>query len=133
MCAKLDFLLLSEEIGAVEFLGIPLHYFSFYQAGMKVNGYRIGDFGYVSDIQKIEPSLYPLLEGVKTLVVSALRPEPSEFHLSFDEAVTFSKGVGAKEVWITHMGHFINHERINESLPPHMRAAYDGLQLEFHV
>ncbi len=131
LSAQLEFHILTKDIGDTEFLGIRMHYFSYSQGGMKVTGFRIGDFAYVSDIRDYDESIYQELKGVRTLVLSALRPEPTKLHLSFDEAVAFSKRVGAHQTWLTHLGHFLDHEKANALLPQEVRLAYDGLILEF--
>ncbi len=129
--AKFDFFPLDHDAGIVEFLGIEMGYCHFYQTQMKVTGYRIGDFAYISDIQKYENSIFTALKGVKTLVLSALKPEASPFHLSFEEAIAFSKWTGAEKTYITHVGHFLDHEAMNNLLPAGFEIAYDGLTLEF--
>lgn len=131
LSAKFDFFPFDEDIGETEFLGLPIGYCNFYQANMKVSGYRVGDFAYISDIQKYEESIFTALKGVHQLVLSALRPEASPFHLSFEEAIAFSKWVGAKETYITHLGHFSDHEEMQAMLPHGFHIAYDGLKLEF--
>lgn len=129
--AKLDFSILPQERGKVEFLGLPVRYCSFSQASMKVTGFRFGDFAYISDIRNFDEPIFETLQGVRKLVLSSLKPENSPFHLSFDEARAFAKRVGASETWLTHLGHFIDHDEGNALLPPEMRIAYDGLTLEF--
>ncbi len=129
--AKLDFFPFDKEMGEVEFLGIKIGYCNFYQSSMKVSGFRIGNFAYISDIQRYEESVFDCLKGVDKLVLSALRPEASPFHFSFEEAVAFSKWTGAKMTYITHVGHFLDHDAMNDLLPSDVRVAYDGLQLEF--
>jgi phosphoribosyl 1,2-cyclic phosphate phosphodiesterase len=131
LSAKLDFIPFDGDQGEVEFLGIKINYCNFYQSVMKVSGFRIGEFAYISDIQKYETSVFDALKGVKTLVLSALRPEPNPFHLSFEEAITFSRKVGADQTWLTHLGHFLDHEAMNEMLPVGFKVAYDGLKVEF--
>lgn len=131
LSAKLDVCVLDQEAGEVEFLGVAIGYCSFTQGGMKVTGFRVGEFAYISDIKQFDDSIFASLEGVRTLVLSALQPGTSPFHLSFQEAALFAKRVGAQETWITHVGHFHDHESFNAQLPPQIRMAYDGLTLEF--
>lgn len=131
LSAKLEFLPLGGDFGETEFLGLRVGYSTFFQGGMKVTGFRLGNFAYISDIQKYDDAIFASLEGVRILVLSALRPEPSPFHFSFEEAAYFAKRVGAHETWVTHMGHFFSHDDLNALLPPQVRVAYDGLKLEF--
>jgi phosphoribosyl 1,2-cyclic phosphate phosphodiesterase len=129
--AKLDYTVLDGDKGKTEFLGIPISYCSYIQGSMKVTGFRVGDFAYISDIREYDESIFPVLHGVRKLVLSSLKPETSPFHLSFEEATAFASRVGAQETWITHLGHFIDHDAGNALLPPQVRLAYDGLKLEF--
>lgn len=131
LSAKFDFFPFDDEMGEAEFLGLKIGYCNFYQTNMKVSGFRVGDFAYISDIQKYDDSIFTGLKGVRKLVLSALRPEASPFHLSFEEAVYFSKWVGAKETYITHVGHFFDHDAMQAMLPAHFHIGYDGLTLEF--
>ena len=131
LSAKLDFQPFDSSVGQATFLGFNIQYCSFIQGGMKVTGFRLGDFAYISDIHKYDDSIFEALEGVRVLVLSALRPEPSPFHLSFEEAASFSQRVQAEETWITHVGHFADHEALNALLPSGIRMAYDGLKVEF--
>ena len=130
--ARFDFQVLPEELtGKVEFLGFPIAYGTYYQGGMRVNGFRLGDFAYVSDIRDFDDSIFEMLEGVKILALSALRIEPSEVHLNFEEAVAFAEKCKAEQTWITHLSHFVDHDKGNELFPPNIKMAYDGLQLDF--
>jgi phosphoribosyl 1,2-cyclic phosphate phosphodiesterase len=125
--AKLDWTRFDEEQGEIEFLGLKIGYCNFMQNDMTVTGFRFGDFAYISDIQRYDSSIFHALKGVKRLVLSALRHDASPFHLSFEEATAFARQVGAKETWITHVGHTHDHEAMNALLPPDIRIAYDGL------
>lgn len=131
MSAKFDFTVLEGEMGTAKYLGKEIGYCSYKQNDMKVTGYRFGDFAYISDINEFDESIFTGLKGVKWLVISALRPEESPFHLSFEEAVRFIDRVEAERAWITHVGHFIDHEAMNALLPQHVQVGYDGLKIEF--
>lgn len=131
MDTQLDFQILKDDFGKVDFQGIPLCYFSYSQAGMKVTGYRVGTFAYVSDIRKYSDEVLEALQGVEILVLSALRFSASEMHFSVDEAIAFARKVGAKKTWLTHIAHDLDHEKTNELLPPDIRMGYDGLEITF--
>ena len=126
---RFTFLPLSEDAGQVEVQGIQLSYFSYRQSGMKVTGYRFGDFAYVTDIRDYASSLFDSLQGVRILVISALRKEPSPVQFSLEEAIEFSQKVGSEQTWITHISHSMEHEETELTLPPNVRMGYDGLHL----
>lgn len=119
--------------GYVEFLGIPLRYMTYEQGGMLVNGFRFGNFAYISDIRHYPETIFEDLQGIETLVISCLRYEPSVLHFNVEEAVGFSKKVGASQAWFTHIAHELDHELTNSRLPPNYQLAYDGLEIDFEI
>lgn len=131
LTARLDLHVLEGHRGEVEFQGVRIRYISYSQVGMHVNGYRFGPFAYISDIRQYPDTIFEDLRGVKILVVSALRTTSSPMHFSVDEAVEFSKRVGAEQTWLTHIAHDLDHEQTNAHLPPNVRMAYDGLEINF--
>lgn len=127
---KVDLVELQEERGEVVFEGLRFKYFTYEQVKMKVNGFRTGNFAYVTDIHDYPESIFEDLQGVENLVLSALRFTPSHIHFTVDEAVDFAHKVGAKQTWLTHIAHELQHEHTNAYLPPDVRMGYDGLEIE---
>lgn len=128
---QMEMHLLEEDQGEVDFLGIKVGYCSYFQGNMKVTGFRVGNFAYISDIKEYDPSLFVALQGVETLVVSALFEESSPLHLSLDEAIDFSKKVGARQAYITHISHKMEYESVSKKLPLNIRLAFDGMEIAF--
>ena len=93
-------------------------------------GFRIGSIAYLTDLSKIPEDSMPLLEGVESLVLSALREEPHPTHLSFDQAVDLSQRIGAQRTWFTHFAHGTKHEILERRFPSGMQPAWDGLRLD---
>ena len=133
LTAQLELHLLEKDRGEAHFLGHKVGYVSYSQVGMKVNGFRLGSFAYISDIREYDDSVFDALQGVETLILSALRAESSPLHLSLDEAVAFARKVGAKQTYLTHIAHAVEHVTVNQTLPPDVQLGYDGLQLEFSL
>lgn len=128
---KLDFHFFDGERGCQNIEGIPFQYVTFSQVGMKVNGFKIGNLAYISDIKEFPNTLYDDLQGSETLIVSALRKEENPIHFNLDEAIDFSRKVGAKRTWLTHIAHELEHEATNRELPNGVQLAYDGLEVPF--
>ena len=126
---KFDFEILEGNEGSVTVAGLDWRYFSYAQAGMKVTGYRYKDLSYVTDLSDYDDTIYESLEGTKTLVLSALRFEPSPVHLSIPEAIAFAERVGAEQTYLIHIAHEIDHDTSDDLLPPNMHLAYDGLRI----
>lgn len=123
--------ILEQTEGETVFEGIKIRYITYEQTGMQVNGFRFGNFAYVSDIHHYPESIFLALEGVETLVISALRHTRSYAHFSIEEAIQFANRVGATCTWLTHISHDLDHEATNACLPHNVRMAYDGLELSF--
>ena len=121
--------ILDEASGFINFAGLPLTYLSYRQAMMQVLGFRMGNFAYITDIQEHAEDVIEKLQGVETLVVSALRWTKSSVHFTIDEAVAFSEKVGAKKTYFTHIAHELDHDSTNRVLPKNIQLAYDGLEL----
>lgn len=97
---------------------------------LQVFGYRIGDFAYLTDVKTIEESEIKKLEGVRVLVVNALRIEAHHSHFNLQEALEFIELVGPQQAYLTHISHRMGfHAEVEKSLPDHVRLAYDNLIL----
>ena len=128
---KLHLELLPDVAGKVVFEGLPVQYVTYMQGGMSVNGFRIGNLAYLSDIREYSNSIFENLIGVQYLIISALRYTSSPLHFSVDEAIDFAKELKADRVWLTHISHELDHSLTNAYLPKNMCLAYDGLEIEF--
>ncbi len=129
---NLEITLFPEAEGEVNFEGLRIGSFTYKQSGMLVNGLRLGELAFLTDIKEYDSSIFEFLKGIKILIISALRFTPSHFHLTVDEAVDFALKSGAEKVWLTHIAHELDHEKTNAYLPEHIRLCYDGLEIEFN-
>lgn len=127
--ARLDLQQFPSDRGEVNFLGQKIKYVTYEQCGMGVNGFVIGNLAYMSDIKIYPETIFEDIQGVDQLIISALRFTPSDFHFTVDEAIDFSKKVGAKKTWLTHIAHELDHEKTNAYLPANIQLAYDGLEI----
>jgi len=84
---------------------------------------------YCTDVSAIPPETYPLLRGLGTFVLDALRHRHHPTHLSLAESVDIAERVAARRTYFVHMAHDLPHEETNAALPDGMRLAHDGLTL----
>ena len=98
---------------------------------LKIFGYRINNFAYITDCSAISDNELKKLEGLKVLVINALRIRPHPTHFNLQEAIEISKRVKPKRTFFTHLTHDILHDKINSTLPKRIELAYDGL--EFNI
>jgi phosphoribosyl 1,2-cyclic phosphate phosphodiesterase len=112
-------------LGGVEIVPVPL-----FHGRLPVLGFRIGSFAYLTDCNCIPDASWPLLDGVRTVILDALRHRPHSTHFSVSEALAASKRLGAERTYFTHICHDLGHAETNAHLPAGVELAYDGLVLE---
>jgi len=115
-------------IGAATFMPVPLLHGS-----RTILGYRIGSFAYMTDCSAIPDTSWPLLKGVKTIILDALRPRPHPTHLSLDQALAVVEQLKPERALFTHMCHDLPHAETCARLPPAVQLAYDGLTFEIDL
>ena len=97
---------------------------------LPVLGFRIGSFAYLTDCNLIPETSWPLLDGVTTVIVDALRRRPHSTHFNVDQAIDVVKRLGATRAYFTHITHDLGHAETNASLPRGVELAYDGLEID---
>ena len=115
-------------LGGVRVVPIPL-----WHGRMPVLGFRFGRFAYLTDCNRLDDAAWPLLEGVDTLVVDALRERPHPTHFTVAEAVAVIEKVAPRRALLTHMTHDLGHAATSARLPAGVELAYDGLVLDVDV
>jgi phosphoribosyl 1,2-cyclic phosphate phosphodiesterase len=112
-------------LGGVEFVPIPLMHGS-----RQILGYRLGFFAYLTDCNGIPEGSWPLLDGVRTLVLDALRDRPHPTHFSVTEALAVIERLAPERAYLTHICHDLPHAATCARLPSGVQLAYDGLVLD---
>lgn len=110
--------------------GVPVLPLSFEHGFLRVFGYRFGPLAYITDAKTVPPSAYPLLSGLKLLVLNALWWRPHPTHLSIGEAIDTARRLGAERTFFTHLTHETAHADLERELPADIQPAYDGLTIE---
>lgn len=101
-----------------------------YHHQLPVLGFRIGDFAYLTDLNKIEEDEMKKLKGVRLLVVDALRIEKHISHYNLEEALDLIQKVQVDRAYLTHISHALgNAGQMNAQLPNGVSLAYDGLTI----
>lgn len=100
-------------------------------AHFDVRGFRIGDVAYCTDVSQIPRDSWPRLEGLRVLVLDALRFRPHPAHFGLDQALDVIRQFRPDRAYLTHMSHEMEHETVNRMLPSNVQLAYDGLTFEF--
>ena len=110
--------------------GIDVLPIAFEHGPLTVYGYRFGNMAYVTDVKRVAGEALALLRGVNVLVLNALWWREHPTHLSFDEAITAARAVGAERTILTHLTHETGHRDLLAQLPDGIEPGYDGLTVE---
>ena len=98
---------------------------------LPVYGFRIGDMAYLTDVNHIPETEKHKLQGLKVLVVNALRKEKHISHFNLKQALSLSKELNPGKTYLTHISHAMGlHKMVQDELPDNVFLAYDGLQLD---
>lgn len=84
---------------------------------------------YCTDVSSIPPETWPLLEGLNTLVLDALRIRKHPTHFTIDQSLNAALQIAAKHTCFVHMSHEIRHADVDPELPEGVSLAHDGLTL----
>lgn len=95
---------------------------------LKIFGYRIDNFAYITDCSKISEEEIQKLQGLKVLVINALRIRPHPTHFNLQQAIEVALKVKPKRTYLTHLTHDILHDKINSTLPKGIELGYDGIE-----
>ena len=112
-------------IGGVEIVPVPLMH-----GPRPILGFRAGSFAYLTDCNQIPDGSWPLIEGVRTLVIDALRDRPHSTHFSVSEALAVVERLRPERTYFTHICHDLPHAATCARLPAGVQLSYDGLVLD---
>lgn len=119
---------------SVVIAGTEVRPFEVLHGHLPILGYRFGDLAYITDMKTIEPLHLEALEGVRLLVVNALRQlkvHPSHQSIVDVEALLASLSTRPELTLLTHLSHHApSHSELEEVLPTDLRPGYDFLSCE---
>lgn len=113
------------DLFGIQFTPIPLLH-----GTSSVYGFRFGNAAYLTDHSEIPEASLDQLRGLDVLFLDALRYKPHPTHSTVDRSIATAAQLAATRVFFTHICHDLPHARTEERLPPHIRLAYDGLEIE---
>jgi phosphoribosyl 1,2-cyclic phosphate phosphodiesterase len=113
------------DLFGLEFVPVPILHGS-----QEILGFRFGAAAYLTDHSEIPESSMNLLQGLDVLFLDALRYKPHPTHSTVDRSVKTVEQLAPRRAFFTHICHDLGHARAESLLPPNIRLAYDGLELE---
>ena len=93
-------------------------------------GYRIGDVAYSTDVISMEEKGFEALKGIKVWILGVVTPIKNDKHINLDTALEWIDRIQPERVYLTHMGSRMDYDKLCATLPPHIRPAYDLMEIE---
>ncbi|HUY80845.1 MAG TPA: MBL fold metallo-hydrolase [Acidobacteriaceae bacterium] len=118
----------SVDVAGLRFQRVPILH-----GDLTVGGYRFGSAAYLTDMNAIPDSSLPLLEGLDTLIIDALRWQLHPSHNSVEQALEWITRIRPRRAFLTHIAHELEHVETEAKLPGHVRLAYDGLHIPIEI
>jgi phosphoribosyl 1,2-cyclic phosphate phosphodiesterase len=93
-------------------------------------GFRFGDAAYLTDHSEIPADSKRKLRNLDVLFLDALRHRPHPTHSTVAQSLASVEELQPRRAFFTHICHDLPHAQTEAALPPHVRLAYDGLEIE---
>lgn len=119
--------------GPFEVMGLRVQPIPLMHGRRQIYGFRFGDFAYMTDTNFVPDAAWPLLDGVRTIILDALRHRPHPTHFTVAEALTVVDRLKPQQTYLTHICHDLPHVETNQSLPQGVELAYDGLAFDIEA
>ena len=124
---------IKNEIGTQAFSikGVTITPVRLYHHKLPVLGFRIENFSYITDANRIDEEEKRKLKGSKVMVINALQKEPHISHFNLQEALAVIEEIKPEKAFLTHISHNLGfHKDVSAELPENVELAYDGLKIK---
>lgn len=97
-------------------------------------GFRIDcdgrSIGYFPDVEQMPAQAYAQLCELDVMTIDGLRTRPHYSHMTIDVAIKSLQRIRARQSYLIHMNHEVDHAAVDSGLPDGINLSYDGLTLE---
>lgn len=90
-------------------------------------GFRIGNFAYCNDVVNLPEESLKAIEGVKLLIVDALRYTEHPTHAHLAKSLQWIERSGAEKAILTNLHIDMDYDKVSAETPDHVFVAYDGI------
>ena len=115
--------------GPVELFGLEFQPIRVCHGKGTAYGFRFGGAAFLTDHSDIPPESMEQLRGLEVLFLDALRHRPHPTHSTVERSLQSVEQLTPQRAFFTHICHDLPHARTEEALPPHVRLAYNGLEI----
>ena len=111
--------------GAITFTPIPVNH-----GQINALGFRIGDLAYIPDVLHIPEASWPLLKGLDTFVIDALRYKPHPSHAHLELTLEWIARLAPRTAVLTNMHIDIDYATVDAETNASITPAHDGMVLD---
>tara|TARA_B100000809_G_scaffold109883_1_gene108409 strand:- start:2329 stop:3090 length:762 start_codon:yes stop_codon:yes gene_type:complete len=98
---------------------------------MPVKAFRVENFTYITDANRIEEEELEKIKGSDIIVINTLRKSDHISHFNLSQALELLNRLKPKKAYLTHISHLLGaHDEVSKELPAYVEIAYDGLDFE---
>lgn len=98
---------------------------------MPVKAFRVNNFTYITDANRIEEEELEKIKGSEVIVINALRKTEHISHFTLAGALELLEKLKPKKAYLTHISHYLGkHDEVQKELPDYVQIAHDGLVIE---
>lgn len=112
------------EVHGLEFQPLPLAH-----GRGRSTGFRFRSAAYLTDHSEIPEESLAQLRDLDVLFLDGLRYKPHPTHTHVALSLKHVERLKPQRAYLTHVCHDLGHARAESLLPPHVRLAYDGLEI----
>ncbi len=109
--------------------GLPVTPVPVMHGSLRIYGSRFGRAAYITDQSGIPAESMEKLRGLDTLFLDGLRHAFHPTHSTVAHALSLIAELAPRRAFLTHICHDLPHEATERALPPHVRLAYDTLEV----
>lgn len=114
------------EVKGVEVIPVKVRHMT-----LPIFGYRIRNFGYITDASFISETEKKKLRGVKVLVINALRRELHYSHFNLEQALAIIDEIKPERAYLTHVSHRLGkYVDVSQELPQNVFLGIDNQVIE---
>lgn len=114
------------EVKGVEVIPVKVRHMT-----LPIFGYRIRNFGYITDASFISETEKKKLKGVKVLVINALRREQHYSHFNLEQALAIIDDIKPERAYLTHVSHRLGkYVDVSQELPQNVFLGIDNQVIE---
>lgn len=106
---------------------VPVWQFAVSHGSWTSSAYRIGNIAWFTDLNHIDESIFPHLQGLDYLFLDCLMDTSYPSHLSTKQAFAYAERIQAKHTYFIHMTHKQEYHSLKQRCPKNSEPAYDGL------